>query len=99
MPLKGFSVCVCSCAQMCVLQVREGIVHQGEGRKDAGWHQQDLRLGLGQDGSQSPVENREHVPCEASDPLSAIPSLCCSEAKGVERHDILAAGVCLSGEC
>lgn len=44
--------------------------------------------------------SREQVPREASDPLpaSAVPSLCCSRAKGMERHDILAAGASLPGE-
>lgn len=91
---------MCSYTQMCVLGEQEGRVPQGEGSKDTGGHQQDSRLGLGQDCSLRAAENREQVPHEAPDPLrpSAVPSLCCNRAEDVERHDVLAAGGWLPGQ-
>ena len=49
MLLEGLSLCVLVHADVCVLGEREGRVPQGEGSKDTGGHQQDSRLGLGQD--------------------------------------------------
>lgn len=59
MLLKGLSLCVHTCAQMSVLGEREGRVHQDAGSKDTGGHQQDSRLGLGQDCSLRAAENQE----------------------------------------